>query len=259
VAFVNPDAIVAAPALAALAGALDDERAGIAMARLRLLAEPDLLNSGGGVVHFLGLGWAGDFRAPVGTVATRHDVTVASGAAMAMPSQLFWQLGGFSEPLFLYHEDLDLSLRVWLRGRRVQVVPEADVWHGYEFARNLDKFYYLERNRLIVVYTFYEPRTLVLLSPALVLFELGMLVMAWRQGWLAQKTRGWKWLVQNRNWVRRHRREVQRSRVIEDHELAKLLVGHFDAGQVSLPEALKPLDWLLARYWNFVVAVLGRR
>ena len=135
IAFVNPDAIVDSLALAVLANALQDKQVGIVMARLRLLHDPDLLNSSGGVVHYLGLGWASGFGLPADTVSVRSPVTGASGAAMAISLALFQQLGGFAAPMFLYHEDLDLSLRVWLRGLRVEIVPEANVWHDYDFSR----------------------------------------------------------------------------------------------------------------------------
>ena len=252
IAFVNPDAIVDSLALAVLANALEDKQVGIVMARLRLLDDPDLLNSSGGVVHFLGLGWASGFGLQADTVSTRSPVTGASGAAMAMSLALFRQLGGFAAPMFLYHEDLDLSLRVWLRGLRVEIVPEANVWHDYEFSRNPEKFYYLERNRWILVSSMYEYRTLIMLAPALFALEIGMVVMASLQGWLPQKLRGWKWLIQNRTWVLEHRREVQSLRVLSDREFAHLLTNRFDARQLGMPPSLRPVDWLLGQYWLLV-------
>jgi GT2 family glycosyltransferase len=54
VALVNPDAIVAAGALAALAATAADPTVGIATASVRLADRPALLNSAGNDVHFLG-------------------------------------------------------------------------------------------------------------------------------------------------------------------------------------------------------------
>src|SRR5439155_9829140 len=56
--FLNPDTVVDPGALGWLAETLDDPSIGIAMARLRLLDRPELLNSGGNVVHLTGLAWA---------------------------------------------------------------------------------------------------------------------------------------------------------------------------------------------------------
>ncbi len=56
-------------------------------------------------------------------------------------------LGGFSEPFFMYQEDVDLSLRLRLAGGRVGVEPAAVVDHDYEFAKGAAKWRMLERNR----------------------------------------------------------------------------------------------------------------
>ena len=53
--FLNPDTVVGPNSLRQLARTLDDRAVGIAMARLRLLEDPEVLNSGGTVVHVSGL------------------------------------------------------------------------------------------------------------------------------------------------------------------------------------------------------------
>ena len=253
VAFINPDAVVDASALCALATALDDREIGIATARLRLLDQPDLLNSSGGSLHFLGLGWANGFGVPAASECDQRPVTNASGASMAMRTELFRRVGGFTPELFLYHEDCELSLRIWLLGFRVELIPGADVWHDYHFARNSEKYYFLERNRLIIVASIYERRTLLLLAPALGFLELGLFVLAALQGWFPEKVRGWRWLIAHRKWLVEHRRRIQGERIVRDRDLVPLLSARFDAGQLSLPASAKPVDWLLSQYWRVVL------
>ena len=55
--------------------------------------------------------------------------------------------GGFAEEFFMYHEDVDLSLRLRLAGGRLGVEPAAVVDHDYEFAKGPAKWRLLERNR----------------------------------------------------------------------------------------------------------------
>jgi GT2 family glycosyltransferase len=257
VAFINPDAMVGAAAIKTLVAALADPEVGIATARLRLLEEPELLNSAGNTMHFLGLGWAEGFRADVATAVQTRPVTGATGAAMAMRRDTFEHVGGFTSELFLYQEDLELSLRCWELGYRVQFVPDADVWHHYEFSRNADKYYYLERNRLILVSTLYEARTIALLLPALIVFEIGIFVVAAKQGWMSEKARGWRWIVANRRWVVAHRRKLQARRVVSDRSLAPLLSSRFDAGQLQMPGLLQPVDKAMALYWRLVLLIIG--
>jgi GT2 family glycosyltransferase len=152
VVFLNPDTVAEPGALRALAAVLDDDRVGAVQARLRLLDRPDRLNSAGNVLHVSGLAWPGGYDEPADTLVARRDVAYASGAAFAMRTATFREVGGFTEELFLYQEDLELCWRLWQRGLRVVVDPAADVLHDYVLARpGRDKEYYLERNRLVFV------------------------------------------------------------------------------------------------------------
>lgn len=251
-AFVNPDAVVEPQALARLAAACDDATIGIASASLRLADRPELLNSGGGAIHFLGLGWADRFGWPASAASDRRDIAAASGAAMVMTHDWFKALGGFTEELFLYHEDADLSLRTWLLGRRVVFEPDAVVLHDYEFSRNPRKMYFLERNRLCLVLACFEAKTIALLAPVLAVFEVGIFAVAVAQGWWREKIDGWRWLVANRSWLARRRAEIQTTRVRSDREVSHLLAGRFTDTPLALPPALAPADALLGRYWSLV-------
>src|SRR6266516_241490 len=132
---LKPDTVARPGAVEALARRLEDKPIGIVQARLALMDRPDTLNSSGNVLHVSGLAWPGGYRDPVGTVDTVREIPYASGAALAVRAELFRELGGFTEELFLYQEDLDLCWRARLRGLRVVVDPAADVLHDYVFDR----------------------------------------------------------------------------------------------------------------------------
>ncbi len=163
--FLNPDTVVAPGALDSLRRTLEDRSIGIAMARLRLLARPELLNSRGTEVHVSGIGWAAGYGEPVESVRELREIAAPSGAAMAIRAETFRSLGGFAEELFMYLEDVELGWRAHLAGLRVVVDPEADVFHEYDFGRNPRKNYFIERNRLFFCLTAFSPRLLALLSP----------------------------------------------------------------------------------------------
>src|SRR5207247_2338559 len=136
-------------------------------------------------------------------------ITVASGAAFAIRRELWESLAGFDEHYFAFHEDVELSLRCWQRGLRCVYVPEAVVVHHYEFSRMHNKYFLIERNRLLVVATLFERRTLGLIAPAWLGMELATLVHAWVGGWAPQKLASWRWLARNLRWVRDRRRSLQ--------------------------------------------------
>lgn len=251
-AFVNPDAVADPDALAALAAALDDPEIGIATATVRLLRDPQRLNALGVQVHFLGLGWARHCGEPADAPRPVEAVIGPSGAAMALRRSVWTALGGLTEEFFLYHEDAELGVRCWLAGLRVVCLPGAQVFHDYEFTRHPGKLYFLERNRLIVVLCCYAARTLLLLLPALLAYEMGMVAVAAAQGWLPDKCRGWGWLVRHARWLREHRRAVQRSRRRPDRALVPLLAARFQTLEMPLPRVLAVADRALATYWRLV-------
>ena len=251
-AFVNPDAVVAASCLSALATAVEPDGVGIATASVRLASAPDRLNSAGNVIHLLGFSWAGCFDEPAAAWPHARDVTAASGACMAARRDVWIALGGMVEELFAYYEDAELSLRCWQQGRRVVYVPGAVVEHRYEFSRHPLKHELAERNRLWMVLTLYERSTLVRLAPGLLAAEAATLVLAVAGGWPGAKVRGWRWLARHRRQLRSRRREAQVARVVTDRDLAGRFVVHLDPANFPLPRVLQPLDHVLAAYLTFV-------
>jgi GT2 family glycosyltransferase len=254
--FLNPDTVAADGAVDALADTASRPDVGIAMARVRLLDSPTLLNTRGNVLHVAGFAWVGGHGEPVETASELVDVPTASGAALAIRSRTFRALGGFTEELFLYGEDVELAWRVRMLGLRVVMDPHADVFHDYEFARTDAKRYYLERNRLVFVLSSFSGRLLALLSPVLLAAEVAVALLALREGWLRQKARGWGWCLRHARWIRRHRRRTQALRRVPDRELAAHLTPVLDPAVVSLPVGVKLMNRLLSAYWRLALRVL---
>src|SRR5262249_25071736 len=171
------------------------------------------------------------------------DPAGRGGACLVPPRAHGARLGGLYEPYFAYHEDADFSLRTWRVGLRVVNVPDAVALHRYEFSRNPAKTYLVERNRLIVVSTLWGWRALVLLAPALVGLELGMVALGLKDGWFRQKVRGWGWLGRNRRVVMARRRQVQREKTVPDREWMRVLTDQLDTPIVALPSMVRaPLN-----------------
>ena len=254
--FLNPDTVVGPGALRQLARTLEDPGVGIAMARLCFVDRPELLNSGGTVVHLSGLAWAGRFGEPAESIRSLEDVAAASGAALGIRRETFRALGGFTNELFMYQEDVELSWRARLAGLRVVVDPRADVFHEYDFGRHPSKIALLERNRLIFVLTSYSLRLLLLLGPLLVLVEVAMLLLSARRRWFRSKVGGWWWCLRNARWLVRHRRETKRLRRVPDRDLARFLTPLLDPKMVPLPRGTVLLNRLLGPYWSLVKKAL---
>jgi len=254
--FLNPDTTVAPGAVTALIGVLGDDSVAIAMGRLRQMDHPDRLNSAGCVIHIAGLAWSDQYDEPAGSIRERQEITYANGSVLAIRKELFDALGGFTPELFLYHEDLELGWKARMRGYRVVLEPAADVFHEYVYARNVRKNYFMERNRLIFVGTAYSLRLLAVLAPVLVAAEAGLVLVAWREGWLRDKLAGWKWCAGNAPWMLRHRRALQRERTVSDRELAEHLTPVIDPKMVRVPRAVAAGNPVVCAYWSLVRRLL---
>lgn len=251
-ALVNSDAIVEADTLSQLAEHLRDPGVGIAGATILLADSPELINSAGNPLHVLGLSWAGNMDQPASSITGVREVASASGACLAIRRTLWQELGGLPEAFFAYVEDMELSWRCWQRGLRVEVLPTARALHYYEFSRSPLKMYLVERNRLLLLLTVHERRTLALLALPVLGFELAILVVATVQGWGREKVRGWRWILTHRRWLRDRRRVVQSSRTVPDADLTWLITDTFDPAQTPLPPAAAPLEYVLRGYWRLV-------
>ncbi|MBC8456356.1 glycosyltransferase family 2 protein [bacterium] len=57
-------------------------------------------------------------------------VNYVTGAAMLIPSKIWFEIGGFDESFSMYGEDVDLCLRVTKLGKEIRYFPSAKVWHS---------------------------------------------------------------------------------------------------------------------------------
>lgn len=250
--FLNSDAVVERDAIAALVRSLATPGTGVVSGKVVLYDDPSVVNSAGNPVHLSLLSWAGGWGDP----SERHDrptqVASISGALFAIRRGDYIALGGLSEMLFAYGEDVELSLRTRMAGLSTRFEPDAVARHRYRFTLTAQKRYLLERNRLINVLTLFERRTLVWLGPELLVVEAGVAYAALRQGWLRQKAAGWRWLLTHRGEVRRRRALVQHTRRVGDAAIVPVLTDSLqppaEAG-VRVPAAL---DAVLRGYGGFV-------
>jgi GT2 family glycosyltransferase len=255
-AFVNSDAIVAEDALYRLVAVAAEPGVGLAMGSIRMGTDPDVINTAGNPLHYAGMSWAGGCYEPASRYAVRRQVTCGSGCCFVIRTERWRELGGFAEEYFAYHEDSDLSLRLWRRGATVEYVPDAVVRHHYEFSRNELKSYLLERNRLVLLLTGYQLHTLLILSPVLLLTEVAMLTAAVAGGWGRAKPRGWAWIWRNRSWVRARRRLLQSERTVPDRELLGRLTPRFNPPNLEAPPGLWAYNAASVAWWALARRVI---
>jgi GT2 family glycosyltransferase len=217
------------------------------------------INSAGNPVHFTGIVWSGRHERPLCDAPPAGEVVSLSGACIAIPIRHWRELGGFPERFFLYHEDVDLSMRLRLRGETLGIEPAAVVDHDYEFDARADKYRWLERNRLAFLVRVYPASLLVLIAPALLATELTLVLVSILGGWSEKKLRAdleaLSWLPR----LLRERRSIQRTRVVGSAEFASWLTAEIDSPHVPAATRSFPVRFVLRAYWRAVRSALGGR
>jgi GT2 family glycosyltransferase len=246
---LNPDARVARGALARLRDA-GESRPGWAAWQPVVLLPDGAINTAGGVVNYLGIGWAGHCGEDAATLPEEpYETAFASGAALVVRRSAWVEVDGLRDDYFLYCEDLDLGLRLWLAGLRVGVEPRARVYHEYEFDKGPQKWFLLERNRWRTVIATYPLAVLLGVAPALIASELGLLLVAARNGWLREKLRAQGATLAGLPRALARRRSVQRSRRIGAAEFAAHLTGGLDSRFMPVPSFVA---CGVSAYWRLV-------
>jgi N-acetylglucosaminyl-diphospho-decaprenol L-rhamnosyltransferase len=221
-----------------------------------VLTPDEKISGSGGIVHYLGIGYAGDSGRSLDVLPSQdREITFPSGAAMVARRSVWEEVGGLDPRYFMYGEDLDLGLRLWLAGHRVGIVPGSRVNHDHEFDKGSFKWFWLERNRWCTVLSVYPASLLILLMPVLLVAEVGLLVVAARQGWLSPKLRAQAAVISDLPRTFARRRAVQRMRRIDAAEFASHLTAALDSPYLAA--ARNPLlSTPQLAYWWLVRRIL---
>lgn len=223
-----------------------------------LVADGDgrTINSAGNPIHFTGIVWAGGHGRPIGEAPGAGEVAALSGACLAIPRRTWVELGGFPARFFLYHEDVDLSLRLRLAGGALGIEPAAIVDHDYEFGAREHKWRWLERNRWAFLIRLYPTSLLALLAPALLLTELALIPASLAAGWGGQKLAATGEIIRWLPRLLRERRQLQATRTVSTAEFAAWLTPDLDSPFIPAIARSAPARLLLRTYWRTVLRLL---
>ena len=163
----------------------------------------------------------------------------------------------FDEEFWMYNEDQDLGWRIWLSGLKCVLAPEAVVYHKYEFNRSIKKYYFLDRNRIIAMLKNYHFGSLILILPAFIVMEIGLIFFAFKNGWFFEKIKVYNYFLNLTNWrkIWALRKKVQKSRIIKDREIIKMFSGKIWYQEIG-ETRLRIANVLFSAYWKIARAII---
>ena len=255
--FVDNDVAVAPETPHELARALhDDLAAALAMPRVLYDHDPETIQYDGAGSHFIGLMRLENENRPAGSVAERcRRIQSLVTACFLIDRERWGREDPFDERFVYLLEDHDLGYRARMYGHAVLSVP-ATCLHG-EGTEGLSlrragrysdvRIRNVMRNRWIVLLKNYQARTLLVLGPFLLLFEIFLLAGAARKRWLGHWAAAWREILVSWRSILADRRKVQGRRRTPDREI---LTGGPLPFSTFLLEG--PLDRAAGRLLNYV-------
>ena len=87
----------------------------------------------------------------------------------------------------MYCEDEDLSIRSFYPAIKNFLSSKSVMYHKYSFSKNKDKWFYEERNRLLILLKNYPTKLLFLLTIPFFITEALVIIYSLFDGWFFQK------------------------------------------------------------------------
>lgn len=260
VLILNPDTEVEAGALRELMAAA--ERHPHSLITPKLVGDDGRVNACGLTVHFTGVSTCRGLGSDPRTYRGDYPVQAVSGAAILARRDTWRALSGFDERFFLYMEEVELSLRARLRGFTLWCAADALVRHHYALRLTADKFYWLERNRLLTISKIYSPERLRQLRGALWVTRLLTLVFAMRRGsaFVDAHRRAGRYLREHQAEFRRERWKSEQTRQVPETDVFQDMTVRLDLAQLMPDEraAEKFEDWSERLYRRWAPKGTGR-
>jgi GT2 family glycosyltransferase len=264
--FIDNDVILTQECPDRLIQALnDDPLTVIAMPRVLYDNDRDTIQFDGADSHYLGLMILHNENVPLVEASEgRKKLGSVVTACFLLDKKKWGDREPFDDDFFYMHEDHDLGMKTCAMGHGIVSVPLALCYHGEGTSglslRRTGKYskvrvYCTIRNRWMILIKNYQVRTLVLLFPLLLVYEIFQLAGAIKKGWLTEWLRALSWIISHFPQQLRKRGILQRERTIPDRDIIR-------GGQVpftryltqdSLESVAKNvLDSLAVNYWKMI-------
>lgn len=231
--------------------------AGFFQPKILLADRLRIINSAGNTIHFAGFGLCrGMGESDLGQFDDETRIGFCSGACLLVRRRALEDVGLLDPAYFAFNEDTDLGWRAALRGWSSIYVPSSVVHHrlGYSWGSTLShrKFYLLERNRELTILKNYSSRSLIILLPLLIFFELSVIGFATARGLLKEKVRSYVDAFRLRRHLTIQRDFMQKRRRISDRTVAASFLLRVDHSYIG--EMAKPLNRIMCFLGDWLVS-----
>ncbi len=259
---VNLDTVMEINWLGELVEALEtNSGAGLAQSKILLYPKTEAekqvprINSLGNIIHFLGFGYtSGHGQADREIIGYPEINGYASGCSLIIRREVWEKIGGYNEEYYMYHDDLELSLKVKLAGYKIILAPQSVIYHKYEFSRSTKMIYYMERNRYLTLLTFYPTYLFFLIAIPGIIMDIGLFFFSLINGWFSEELRIYNYFLNFRNYdkIQAEKIKIKKFKVISFSQIARHFVGRIEFQEITNPILKYLVNPLFNLYWQVV-------
>ncbi len=231
-----------------------DDKIGAVQARMMLWSDKEKISSLGNSTHFLGFGYCAGYKKKFDEKNLKvRDIFYPSGSSFLIKKEILDKIGLLDEELWMYNEDQDWGWRIWLAGYRCVLASNAVMYNKYDFLRSTKKYYWMDRNRIIVILKNYHLLTLILILPAFIIMELGLILFSLKTGWIKEKIKVWFYFLNPAKWIYlfKARRKTQRLRKVKDKQIIHLITGKIWYQEID-DIKLRLINPIFNLYWKII-------
>ena len=222
-----------------------------------LLILPDkTVNCAGNIVHTSGLSWCGGYGKQMTNYTTDQEVSVLSGACMAVNINWWKKIGGMPESYFMYYEDTDFCTRITLQGGKMGLLADAFVKHDYEYEKGDHKWLYLERNRPLYIIRTWPNSVIAVLFIQLFFVEIGLWIIAIIQKRLKLKLKSASLMIKSLPAALQDRRNIQKNRTISGYDFMKTLTFKLDSPLLGGVDNNYFINFIFSIYYKVCLFIL---
>ncbi len=250
----------------------NNDRIAVCTSRVMVHEDPEIVDRDGDDAHYVGMPTQRHSKMPLKDIPPSGPVETgaASGISMLVDRSKIPGKDAFDTDFYYGLEDLDFCLAVRIRGYICCFVPDSVVCHKYHTggAKGLShsssvyperRALYMFRNRWLIMLKYYRVRTLIVMSPALLVFELVSVGFAFRKRLTRKYREAVGSFIRIAPVMKRKRQAIQAARVTPDRELLsgeQLTPGAGTASDGIEARFISGLGRFLRAYWRMARPLL---
>ncbi|MGI0073226.1 MAG: glycosyltransferase family 2 protein [Nitrosotalea sp.] len=255
IVFLDSDTVVENNWLISLMNSYQQNGEGLYQPKLLEKKRPQVISSGGNMINIFGLAYIiGRGEQDVGKYDKFSHISYTSGACTFSSSETIKKIGFVDDIFFAYHDDVDYGWRALLLGIQSYYEPTSIVFHygSPTLEWSSKKYFLLERNRLICLLTLYSRKTFLKILPFLIVVEIGVFFFFSTKGLAITKLKSYLALIKMRRSILKKRKEIEKTRKIQDKIVIKNFVDDFRLPLIATPEHS-------VRVFNSIIPILSKQ